>query len=279
MRILRHAILCVVYSAWLPLAWADDIPWGLNPSLNDPIFIVIGAYFPRTDSQVQLNSTKVGLGTLVDFQSALGLQQEAAAPEAAIRIRLDERWRLEGSFFWAGQTGDKVIDQEIHWGDNVYSVGASVTSKVNFSDTRLSAGYSIYKTSDKELGVGLGLHVLGYQASITGTATASGGTVVAGTDGMHFLAPLPVLSGYGGFALNEQWSVGARVDWFSLTYNQYSGGITVTTANLLYQPFRHLGFGIGWETLFLHFSSSSGSWQGKLNYTLQGPTAFLTASF
>ena len=71
------------------------------------------------------------------------------------------------------------------------------------------------------------------------------------------LAPLPVVSLYGGFALNEQWSVGARLDLFSLTYEQYHGGITVLGLNLLYQPFRHVGFGVGYTGLFLNFQADS----------------------
>ena len=96
------------------------------------------------------------------------------------------------------------------------------------------------------------------------------------------LAPLPVISIYGGFALNEQWSVSARLDEFSLTYQQYHGGITVLGLNLLYQPFRHVGFGIGYTGIFLNFSADStglGSFQGKLNQNVQGPSFYVTASF
>ena len=64
-----------------------------------------------------------------------------------------------------------------------------IDSKLNFSDFRTSVGYSFYKTSDKELGVGLGLHVLSYQASLSSTTL--------GTEGGNVLAPLPVVSLYG----------------------------------------------------------------------------------
>jgi hypothetical protein len=153
-------------------------------------------------------------------------------------------------------------------------VNAQVNSKLNFSDLRTSVGYSFYKTSDKELGVGLGLHWLWWQASLASQAQ--------GTEGGDLLAPLPVLSFYGGFALNEQWSVGARLDFFSLTYEQYHGGITVLGVHLLYQPFRHVGFGVGYTGLFLNFQADStglGSLQGKLNQNLQGPSFYITASF
>jgi hypothetical protein len=275
MRVFKCALMIVALGACLPPARADDIPWGLNPALNDKIFIGLGTlYAAKTSSTAQLNSQTLGVGTVVDFQNTLGMSSTAWGPDAEFRWRMSEHWRLEVSYFWLGQNGNKSIDRDIQWGDVVYPVNAQVTSTLNFSDLRTSVGYSFYKTSDKELGVGLGLHVLGYQASL--------GTPSQGTEGGNVLAPLPVLSIYGGFALDEQWSVGARLDLFSLTYQQYHGGITVLGLNLLYQPFRHVGFGVGYTGLFLNFQADStglGSFQGKLNQNVQGPSFYVTASF
>lgn len=275
MQALRCALAAFLLGVWVPLAHADDIPWGLNPNLNDTIFLGLGTFYAaKTSSSAQLNSQTLGVGTVVDFQNTLGMGSTAWGPDAEFRWRMSEHWRLEVSYYWIGQDGNKSIDRDIQWGDVVYPVNAQVTSKLNFSDLRTSVGYSFYKTSDKELGIGLGLHVLGYQASL--------GTASQGTEGGNVLAPLPVLSIYGGFALDDQWSVSARLDLFSLTYQQYHGGITVLGLNLLYQPFRHVGFGIGYTGLFLNFQADStglGSFQGKLNQNLQGPSFYVTASF
>ena len=275
MRAFKCACMIIALGACLPLARADDIPWGLNPALNDEIFIGLGAFYAaKVNTTAQLNSQTLGVGTSVDFQNTLGMPDTAWGPDAELRWRMSEHWRLEVNYFWIGQTGGKTLDRDIQWGDVVYPINAQVNSKMGFSDLRTSVGYSFYKTSDKELGIGLGLHVLAWQASI--------GSPSQGTEGGNVLAPLPVISIYGGFALNEQWSVNARLDEFSLTYQQYHGGITVLGLNLLYQPFRHFGFGIGYTGIFLNFSADStglGSFQGKLNQNVQGPSFFLTASF
>jgi hypothetical protein len=275
MRAFKYALLVVVLGACLPLARADDIPWGLNPALNDKIFIGLGTFYAaKTSTTAQLNSQTLGVGTVVDFQNTLGMPDTAWGPDVEFRWRMSERWRLEVNYFWIGATGTKTLDEDIKWGDVSYPAGTQVNSKYGFSDLRTSVGYSFYKTSDKELGIGLGLHVLTWQGSI--------GTPTQGTEGGNVLAPLPVISVYGGFALNEQWSVNARLDEFSLTYQQYHGGITVLGLNLLYQPFRHVGFGIGYTGMFLNFSATSsglGSFQGKLNQNLQGPSFYVTASF
>jgi hypothetical protein len=275
MQVFKSAVLATFVGACLPLTCSADVDWGLNHALNDTIAIELGAlYASKTSNTAQLNSTKLGVGTTVNFQDMLGMNSWAWGPDAGIRWRMSDKWRLEASYFWISQTGDKSIDQNIQWGDVVFPINAQVTSKLNFADFRTSVGYSFYKTADKELGVGLGLHVLGYQASLA--------SAHLGTEGGNVLAPLPVVSVYGGFALNEHWSVSARLDEFSLTYQQYHGGITSIGLDLLYQPFRHVGFGLGYKALYVNFQADStglGSFQGKYDQTLQGPTMYVTLSF
>ena len=112
MRAFKYALLVVVLGALLPLARADDIPWGLNPALNDEIFIGLGTFYAaKTSTTAQLNSQTLGVGTVVDFQNTLGMPDTAWGPDAEFRWRMSERWRLEVNYFWIGQTGSKTIDQ------------------------------------------------------------------------------------------------------------------------------------------------------------------------
>jgi len=271
MRTFKTWVIGIGLTTCMPLAHADSIPWGLNPALNDRVFVELGGFFPKMSGQAQLDSTNGGVGTSVDFQSLLGMSSRASAADGAIRVRLSERWRVEASYFQINQNGDKAIDREINWGDQVYPINTQLTSTLQFSDLRVSAGYSIFKTSDKEVGVGLGLHVLGYKASIRSQTLGSESTDV--------LAPLPILSFYGQFALDDQWSVSTRLDRFSLSYAQYSGGITVIGLDLLYQPFRHVGFGLGYRGMFMNFEDTGSTLTATLKQSLQGPGLFVTASF
>jgi len=270
MRFFKYASVVLLLGA-SPLTVQAEVDWGLNHDLNDSFMFALGATYLRTSGQAQLNSTTSGLGTLIDLQDTLGLSQEATGPYASLRWRMSERWRLEASYIWISESGGKSLNQQIEWGDVTFPINTAVSSKFNFSDFRTSVGYSFYKTSDKELGVGLGLHVLSYQLSLS--------SLNLGTEAGNVLAPLPVLSAYGGFALDEHWSVGARLDWLSLTYQQYHGGITSIGVDVLYQPFQHFGVGIGWRSLNVNFQATSGRFVGKFEQSLQGPQLFLTASF
>jgi hypothetical protein len=127
---------------------------------------------------------------------------------AMARWRTGNRWRIEAEYFQMNRTGNKTIDRTINWGDQTFPVNSTVSSKFDFSDLRLSAGYSFFRTKDKEVGVGLGAHVAKYDASLSGSFN---GAPLAG-ESEKITAPLPVLSFYGQFALTDRWAVAGRMD-------------------------------------------------------------------
>jgi hypothetical protein len=132
-------------------------------------------------------------------------------------------------------------------------------------------GYSFFKRTDKELGVGLGLHVASYDISMS--------TAHFGSQSEDVLAPLPVLSAYGQFALTEHWAVGGRLDRFSLSYGKYDGSLTSLGLDLLYQPFRHVGFGAGYRLLAIRAEVEGDTATLSMRQTFEGPLLFVTASF
>ena len=209
-----------------------------HPALNDSYYFILGGFFPKTTTQAQLTSNTTGAGAVVDLEQSIGMEDTKWVPSFSGRWRINNRWRVEAEYFELNRSSERAIDREIRWGDQVFPVNARVAATFNFSDLRVSAGYSFFRTPDKELGIGLGLHLASYDASL---ASSTGG----GGQGEDVIAPLPVLTVYGQFALTERWAVGARLDRFSLKYDKYDGSLTGLQLDVVYQPWRNVGFGAG----------------------------------
>jgi hypothetical protein len=90
---------------------------------------------------------------------------------------------------------------------------------------------------------------------------------------------LPVVSLYGAFALTDQWAVRFRTDWLSFNYGAYTGGVRSAAIDVLYQPFRHVGFGLGMRSLVLDVTIDEADWSGKAKTGFTGPAAYMTVSF
>jgi hypothetical protein len=270
MRAIRLAVAAAMLVIYLPLAQAQEaIP--IHPALHDRFYMGVGAFLPKTSTSAQLDSTNLGVGANVDFERMLGMTTQKVVPDAFARWRFAERWRVEAEYFQLNRNGDKVLDQSITWNGQTFSAGTEVISKFDFSDIRTSVGYSFFKTPDKELGVAFGFHVASYDVAL-GSATVS-------NQGKAILAPLPVLSAYGQFALTETWAVGARMDRLMMSYDHYAGNVTSIAVDVNYQPFRHVGFGLAYRSLFINLKATGTDFTAQFNQTFQGPLLYMNASF
>jgi hypothetical protein len=241
-----------------------------HPALTDKFYLGAGAFFPKTTTSAQL-TTRTGVGANIDFEESLGLKTADTVPAGFARWRFGERWRVEAEYFQLNRSGEKAIDRTIQWGENTYPVNASVQSKFDFSDLRISVGYSFFKTRDKEFGVGIGLHVAAYDVGLSAN--------MVGSEQQDVTAPLPVLSLYGQVALTDHWAISGRLDRLSLSYKNYDGSLTAMGLDLMYQPFRHVGFGLGYRNLFINLDAEDDGRTLKLKQTFQGPLLFMNVSF
>ena len=278
MRGVAVATLVPVLLAWSVSTYADDaVP--NNPGLQSSVYLALGFFHPKTTTSAQLDSATHGIGTNIDFERALGMETQKGVPDFYARWRISDRWRFDAGYFELNRSGDKVIDREIQWGDQTYQVGAELKSKFDFSDFRMSGGYSLFRRPDKDVGVGFGFHVATYNTALSLAGTGNLVGTVSSSEAKRVLAPLPVLTAYGNFALTDRWAVNVRVDRFALSYNGNSGNITGSAIDLRYQPFRHVGFGFAYRSLFLDATIARSASTVAFGQTFQGPLAYLSASF
>ena len=250
-------------------AAADAIP--THPALTDRFAFEFGGFYTRTTTSASLGPSGGGTAFVVNFEDTLGLDDRNLSGIAGFLWRFGERWRLEVEYFSLNRSATRALDVDVTWGDQTFTKGTTLTSMYDFSDIRIGVGYSFFKRRDKELGVGVGLHVAGIKTSLQGATT--------GAESSDVTAPLPVLNVYGGFALTNEWAVRMRLDWLSLAYGDYSGDIRNTAIDVLYQPFRHVGFGLGVRSLVINLEINTSDWQGKARTVFSGPTAFMTVTF
>ena len=268
--LLRGAVAAAILGLPAVAAAAEGIV-PEHPALTDRFYFSAGAFFPQTTTSAQLQNSTTGFGANVDFENALGMATDKSVPIVSGRWRLGERWRVEAEYFQLNRSASKVIDRNITWGDTTYPINASVSSKFNFSDLRVSAGYAFFRRPDKEVGVGAGLHIAQYDVSLSANGSATESTSVT--------APLPVLSLYSQFALTERWALSARLDRFVLKYDTFDGSITAVGLDIMYQPFRHVGIGLGTRSLYIDASAENNNRKAIFRQTFQGPLLFVNVSF
>ena len=246
-----------------------------NPILEAPWIITLGGFYASVNSLAALGDSSGSAGAVVDFENALGLQTYNPVLEASVQWRFAERWHLNLDYFSINRSSSATLINDITWGDVTLPTGTNANSTANFSDLRAAVGYSFFKRTDKEIGVGLGLHVTQNDMSITATSGAAAGTA----NSSNITAPLPVVVLYSNFALTDTWALGMRLDWLSLSYDKYSGEVRSTAFDFYYQPYEHVGFGFGWHSLSLSLKVANPNARATVITTYSGPSAFVSVSF
>jgi hypothetical protein len=263
-----HWLLPVLLLVAAPAA-ADEVP--KHPLLNDTFRVTMGGLFAESNTAARLGTSTGGAGVDVNFEDTLGLEERKWIAEFAVYWRLSERWRVDVDYFSLNRGASRVLSADIQWGDQTFTAGTTVNSSFKISDLRAALGYSFFRRPDKELGAGIGVHTLKFKAAID--AAGAGGRSESAT------APLPVLSLYGAFALTDTWALSVRTDWLSLDYDKYSGSIRASAIDIIYQPFKHVAFGVGMHTLNLKADVDNPNSKFQARVNLSGPAAFVSVSF
>ena len=271
-RLVRNAIgaglaLLGIFASGLAIG---QEAWTANPGLTDGFTLEIGAYAPKVRTDAHFDST-LGPGTSVSFEDDLGLDDRKTQVAVLGKLRLGQRWRIEGEYFALNRSGTRVISKTINWGGNTYPIGIVVDSEFDSDIYRLSAGYSFIKDTQAEFGVALGLHVTDFTASIAGAN-------VARRTG-DALAPLPTIGLYGSYALTPRWLLSGRVDFFSFSYNDYDGSLVNAVAAVDYRFTRNFGIGLGYRYVDYDLDVTKSSFSGGVKYQFSGPVLYLVGSF
>lgn len=242
-----------------------------NPTLNDRFVFTLGAFYPRLTTAAALKPSGGGTGVVIDFEDTLDLDARVWTPTFGFFWRATENWRVDVEYFDISRSATRTLAAYFSWGDLNFTAGTVVDSAFDFSDLRISAAYAFFKRRDKELGVGLGLHVADLSTSIQAAGV--------GSQAGDVTAPLPVVNLYAMFALTDTWAFNMRADWLSLSYGDFAGDIRNMEMNAVYQPFRNVGFGIGVRSLVIDVDIDNTDWRGQARMVFQGPRVFATVSF
>lgn len=242
-----------------------------HPMMTDRYYLSLGWFFGDSNTQANANSGTVGVGTFIDFENDLGLDERKGVPNLAFRMRLSRRWRLEADYVKTKREKETLISRQINFRDLSIPVNAQVNSDFNYEDIRVGFGYSFFRSADKEVGIGLGIHETKIEASLSTPSLGRGSSSVS--------APLPTISIYSDIALTDRWLLSMRLDRLSVGIGDTDGSVSNTALTFIYQPWRHFNLGFGYRDISTQISSTSEDWRGSAIIEQRGPLLFVGTTF
>jgi hypothetical protein len=246
-----------------------------NP-LTDRFSVGVGTFLLSTSTRVRVDGT-VGSGAVIDAERDLGLHD-------ADRFRIDTYWRfaerhkVRAMYFDTKRTAEHTIDRDLQVGDTVFPIDARLDASMQTRVAELAYEYAFIHRDNYEVTGSFGVHNLAFDLDLSASQTSSGQTLAlarsANADG-----PLPVIGLRGIWRLNERFYLDGQLQFFRISMEPYDGRLEDYNASLVWTPFKHVGFGVGYNEFVTRVDVSAARFSGDLRWRYGGARLFVMGSF
>ena len=212
----------------------------------------LGGFITGINSDIQISSQEVGLGVAVNVEDALGLETSTVVLRSELAYTYGKRRRSTTRFEYFGlfRQASKVLDTEITIGDQNFPVGTEVNSKFNLQVYKGTYEYYFYLDERVKLSASVGLFIMPISFSTSALGFSE--------EAFEFIAPLPVLGLGTSFAITHKLKLNQSIEILYLEISTFKGSIMDANIRFEYNPWKHIGFGLGINAYRLNISAYKG---------------------
>lgn len=235
-----------------------------------------GFYQAQHQSTVRIDSVDLGIGTLVDLEDHLDVDEETSMVRIDGFYRFNPRHSIEWTWFGIKREGiAELLDESLQIGDEVFEVGDVVATEWKTNVIKVGWAYSFINVRKYEFQIGAGLNVRDTSLAFENTL-AAGGAVVEEEEEEDLQLPLPTLSFSARWSFSERTMLKGRFDWFRVKVGEFQGGLQEFTLTLEHDTFSHFGFGGGVSTFQFDVDyDDEEKWRGELETRYLGALLYV----
>jgi len=232
-------------------------------------FRVSGGFFvPTSNTNLQVGIKGGAVGTEIDFEKDLGFTKSQLTYLANFQWRITRRSRLNLNYYNIPRKSTHTIDRDITFDGQTYPVNATVNSFFNTAIYQITYGYAVLAKPDYELGLLIGTHLVDGTA---GMAINSGLGTISGSTNFSFIAPLPDLGIWGGYAFNDRLAVNFDLTYLALAVGDISGRIFAYNLLFIYKLGERLNLSLGYSGLNFRVDVNKTNADGHFKWGYDGP--------
>ena len=265
----------VFFLSFIPYTWAQEEE--KNPLLADEFYGEIGVFIPQ--KAIKFSASGESEDSDIDFSETFDLKDNQVTPFVNLEWRWNKKWRLTVEGFTVNNAARATLPEDITWDGVTFKEGSFVRAGVNLGVFRVFVGRTISSGPKHSLGAGLGVHAMNIGLFIEGEVFTSEGDRKFEKKSIDGLIPLPNIGAWYHWAPTAKWAFVARVDWFGITIDKYSGGLWDIAPGVKYQIIKNFGVGLDYRFFFLNARVTDGNLDGRFNMDFSGPLLTLHGNF
>jgi hypothetical protein len=227
-----------------------------------------GVFFPLNNTIVKVGNEAGTFGTTVDFEDDLGLAQSTVTFLGNLQWRASRRSKFELNYYYVGRNSTKTLEKDIEYKDTVYPANSIVNASFSTGIFQFSYGFALLLNPRYEAGLAIGAHVVRVKTGMSPSHNA--GEASTETE-FNFIAPLPDIGIWGGYAINKHWAVNGAINYLSLTVDNFSGRILSYNAGITYGILKNLSASVGYTGLNFKVNVTKDDSRGYFEWGNNGP--------
>jgi hypothetical protein len=275
----RLRLLAALFWASIALLRADtagETGVGADAENSEARFeLKLGAFLVSdVGVKLRLSARQGQVGTGLDFADDLGGERSLQVVRADARWRFARRHTLSAASYDLDLRGERRLAFDVTFGDETYSLGTTVQSRVRTQFHNFSYGYRFYDGPRHAFTGVLGAHVVGFDTSLSATGLVR-------QQRFSTTAPLPSLGLEWRTRWNERLETRAAVQYFNLSADEqkYSGRFVDVVVAVEYRLWGQGGLGLGLNRFDLDADFRSGPLLLSTRYDYSGALAYAFVRF
>lgn len=246
-------LLFSIQPAWAENPASNDTPW-------EKFSVDVGYFISNVDTDLSIGS---GLGLTVNVEDLLGLDtnNNVFRIGGSWRFTDNRRHRLDLTWFSFRRDGSKTVGRDIIFEDDegneiTIPAGTQVKSFFDLDIYKAAYGYSFFQDDRMDLAFTVGLYVMPIDIGLNATG------LINVNETARFTAPLPTLGLRMDFAITPKWFLRSNFEVFYVEIKEFTGTIYESGVAIEYIPWKHLGFGLGFNTFDLSIEADGEDYPG-----------------
>ena len=242
-----------------------------HPYFTDRLQISAGAFFPSFDTKISLDGDNGRVGTLMDMEHLLGMDDNATTPIVDILWRINGKHRLGFSYLNLDRDGTRNLSRSINFGDQTYTVGTDIKSSLDISMYRVGYDYSLINDGKKEFGLSLAVDLMPIEASIQAAGLAA--------EKEDILLFVPTLGLHAAYGISKKLALIGRFNGIYYDFDISSGSVLNPVAILEYNASERFSVGAGYAYYRIDVEADYSGFDGRVDFEYHGPLVYMKLLF
>jgi len=283
-RLCLVASLLLVFASGIPALAFTSTTKDIPEKAPDRWRIDLGGFRADAFTEASLASADKGVGAVINFEDLFNMPSSRSVFSAAASWRMMNRQYLDFGYVALVRRGENVLQQDITWGDIVYTAGANVSTLFRTQFPYAAWRYDFLQVDKVRISGSAGISYMGIKMGVaaTGTFNDTDGNAHTGDvnreGSINF--PVPLVGLQLDWALTRTLALRMYTRFIYIDYSTFRGGINNRAIRLYWYMTKHFGLSGGLEQQSIDIKQYvSGDAKMRLRYEITGLATYLSFAF